>query len=160
MTFFSQAAEYRVWEKNQLVKKVFLTSWWTGGASSPARCRGSNFQFEPRQFRPQGETAESCGFCASCHPYHNLLEFSLENSGRKLCKVDIFLPGNEISLQKNIANPPRLSPDLILRGSIIKVGVRNKKDGQSKPNQVKWKCKNPQPEEGILCPRKIIAQNS
>ena len=32
---FSQAAEYRVWEKNQLVKKVFLTSWWTGGASYP-----------------------------------------------------------------------------------------------------------------------------
>ena len=47
-----------------------------GGASSPARCRASNFQFEPRQFRPQGETAESCGFCASCHPHHNLLEFS------------------------------------------------------------------------------------
>ena len=54
------------------------------------------------------------GFCASCHPYHNLLEFSDENSDRKLCKVDIFLPRNEISLQKNIANPPRMSPDLIL----------------------------------------------
>ena len=86
-----------------------------GGASSPARCRASNFQFEPWQFRPTGETAESIGFCASCHPYHNLLEFSKENSGRKLRKEDIFLPGNEISLQKNIANPPRMSPDLILR---------------------------------------------
>ena len=37
---------------------------------------------------------------------------------------------------------------------------KEQKSGQSKPNQVKWKCKNPQPEEGILCPRKIIAQNS
>ena len=48
-----------------------------GGASSPVRCRGSNFQFEPRQFCLQGKTAESCGFCASCHPLHNLLEFSV-----------------------------------------------------------------------------------
>ena len=48
-----------------------------GGASSPARCRASNFQFEPRQFRPQGETAESCGFCASCHP----LQFPLKSFG-------------------------------------------------------------------------------
>ena len=47
-----------------------------GGACSPARCRASNFQFEPRQFCPQGKTAESCGFCASYHPLHNLLEFS------------------------------------------------------------------------------------
>ena len=37
---------------------------------------------------------------------------------------------------------------------------KEQKSGQSKPKQVKWKCKNPQPEEGILCPRKIIAQNS
>ena len=37
---------------------------------------------------------------------------------------------------------------------------KEQKSGQSKPNQVKWKCKDPQPEEGILCPRKIIAQNS
>ncbi|HIS84936.1 MAG TPA: hypothetical protein IAB50_05080 [Candidatus Faecivicinus avistercoris] len=26
---------------------------------------------------PKGETAESCGFCASYHPLHNLLEFSV-----------------------------------------------------------------------------------
>ena len=43
------------------------------------------------------------------------LSFPSENSGRKLCKEDIFLPGNGISLQKNIANPTHLSPDLILR---------------------------------------------
>ena len=54
----------------------------------------------------------------------------------------------------------------LLRHGIAHLGLYNKswgkeqKSGQSKPNQVKWKCKNPQPEEGILCPRKIIAQNS
>ena len=48
-----------------------------GGASSPARCRGSNFQFEPWQFCLQGKNAESCGFCASCHP----LQFPLKSYG-------------------------------------------------------------------------------
>ena len=48
-----------------------------GSKLPPARCRGSNFQFEPRQFRPQGETAESCGFCASCHPH----QFPLKSFG-------------------------------------------------------------------------------
>ncbi len=73
-----------------------------GGASSPARCRASNFQFEPRQFRPQGETAESCGFCASGHPHPTIcLSFPLENSGRKLCKEAIFSLGNGISRRKN-----------------------------------------------------------
>ena len=43
------------------------------------------------------------------------LSFPLENPGRKLCKEDIFLSENGISLQKNIANPPRMSPDLILQ---------------------------------------------
>ena len=48
-----------------------------GGASSPARCRGSNFQFEPWQFCLQGKNAESCGFCASCHS----LQFPLKSYG-------------------------------------------------------------------------------
>ena len=64
-----------------------------GGASSPARCRASNFQFEPWQFRPQGETAESCGFCASGHPHHNLLEFSVGKLWPQIMQGSDFFSG-------------------------------------------------------------------
>ena len=64
------------------------------------------------QFCLQGKTAESCGFCASCHPYHNLLEFSKENSGRKLCKRANFALGNGISRRKN--QHPRPTYEAIL----------------------------------------------
>ena len=70
-----------------------------GGVNSPARCRGSNFQFEPRQFRPQGETAESCGFCASCHPHQISLAPLCGTS--EICKEAIFALGNGISRRKN-----------------------------------------------------------
>ena len=48
-----------------------------GGACSPARCRGSNFQFEPRQFCPRGKTAESCGSALLPPP----LQFPLKSCG-------------------------------------------------------------------------------
>ena len=65
-----------------------------------------------------------------------------------------------------LTKPTTAKIALIYKKSEAILGLYNKswgkeqKSGQSKPNQVKWKCKNPQPEEGILCPRKIIAQNS
>ena len=77
-----------------------------GGASSPARCRGSNFQFEPRQFRPQGETAESCGFCASCHPHHNLLEFSFGKLWPQIVQGSDFCSGKwDFPTQKSAPVP-------------------------------------------------------
>ena len=72
-----------------------------GGASSPARCRGSNFQFEPRQFRPQGETAESCGFCASCHPHQFPLKSvgfpGAETARKRFLLWEMGFPGAKIS---------------------------------------------------------------
>ncbi len=84
-----------------------------GGASSPARCRGSNFQFELWQFCLQGKNAESCGFCASCHP----LQFPLKSfgfPGAGNCKEAIFALGNGISRRKNQTPfPTRRSPGTI-----------------------------------------------
>ena len=37
----------------------------------------------------------------------------LRNSERKIHKVRIFLLGNKISRQKNLAFPPRMSPEMI-----------------------------------------------
>ena len=79
---------------------TFSTACVDGGASSPARCRGSNFQFEPWQFCLQGKNAESCGFCASCHPPPVSAEI-LRISGRGNCKEAIFALGNGISRRKN-----------------------------------------------------------
>ena len=59
----------------QLVKKVFLTSWWTGSKL-------------PRH----------------CHPLQILLGF-LEIPGRKICKVTIFALENEIFRRKNRPAP-------------------------------------------------------
>ena len=91
---------------------TFSTACVDRGASSPARCRGSNFQFEPWQFCLQGKNAESCGFCASCPP--PVSAEILRISGRGNCKEAIFALGNGISRRKNQHPfPTRRSPGTI-----------------------------------------------
>ena len=53
-----------------------------------------------------GETAESCGFCASSHPLQFLLAPLRDTS--KNCKVGIFSPASKLACAKISAVPPHM----------------------------------------------------
>src|SRR5699024_2087707 len=59
-------------------------------------------------FCPQGKTAESCGFCASCHPLQISLAPLRDTS--EICKEAIFALGNGISRCKNQHPFPTYTP--------------------------------------------------
>ena len=76
----------------RLSKKI-LTSGWTGELRSPARCRASNFQFEPWQFRPKAKPQNPADSAPPTTPYHNLLEFSFRKLRPQIVQGRYFSSG-------------------------------------------------------------------